>query len=216
MKTKYIIILSLVLVFLHGSCTKDNFVKSGVSVGRFDGSLLEYLDHPGHSYDWDSVVVMIHHAGPEMVNLFEGSDPAHPEMTFLGLTNHTIRRYLLDNGLKEVADLDAAYCKKLLLSHLIDGKLYRDSVPAGKTGDGTELVQGGMECTTLWGNKLLFYTFKGSYNGVDGLGANTLHLVSPDTMEELKIQTTDIEPDNSIVHAMGYFYHWNDMFAFDE
>lgn len=217
MKIKYFCITSILfLSFLCVRCTKDNFYETGVSNGRFDGSLLEYLDYPPHSYDWDSVVVMIHHVGPEMVELFDGKNSEHPELTFLGLTNHAIRRYLLENKLNRVSDLDKEYCRKLLLAHLIDGKIYRDEVPAGITGSGTQLVEGGTEFTTLWGNKLLFYTFRESYNGVYGVGANTLHIVSPDTMEELGVQTIDIEPDNSIVHAMKYFYHWNDMFNFDK
>lgn len=35
--------------FIATGCIQDNFWKSGVSNGRFDGSLLEYMDAPGHS-----------------------------------------------------------------------------------------------------------------------------------------------------------------------
>ena len=78
------------------SCTKNNFIRSGISIGRFDGSLLEYMEHPGHSYDWDSTALMVRQAGEEMVRLFEGQDPNHPEITFFGPTNHSIRRYMLE------------------------------------------------------------------------------------------------------------------------
>lgn len=53
--------------FIATGCIQDNFWKSGVSNGRFDGSLLEYMDAPGHSYDWDSTVLMVRHAGEAMV-----------------------------------------------------------------------------------------------------------------------------------------------------
>lgn len=33
--------------FIATGCIQDNFWKSGVSNGRFDGSLLEYMDAPG-------------------------------------------------------------------------------------------------------------------------------------------------------------------------
>lgn len=52
---KQIFILGFIGLLLGmGSCVKDNFVKSGLHNGRFNGSLLEYLKAPGHSYDWDS------------------------------------------------------------------------------------------------------------------------------------------------------------------
>ena len=97
MKTRYLFGLLALFVFVAGGCTKDQFIKSGLSNGRFDGSLLEYMEAPGHSYDWDSTALMVRHAGEKMVRLFEGQDPDHPEITFLGPTNHSIRRYMLEN-----------------------------------------------------------------------------------------------------------------------
>ena len=57
---KYIFILGFVCSVLGmGACTEDNFIKSGLHNGRFDGSLLEYLKAPGHSYDWDSTARLV-------------------------------------------------------------------------------------------------------------------------------------------------------------
>ena len=45
---KQIFILGFIGLLLGmGSCVKDNFVKSGLHNGRFNGSLLEYLKAPG-------------------------------------------------------------------------------------------------------------------------------------------------------------------------
>ena len=71
-------------------------------------------------------------AGPEIVRLFEGKDIEHPEITFLGPTNHSIRRYMLENDIERIADIDPDDCKDLLLQCVIDGKIYRDSVPRGR------------------------------------------------------------------------------------
>ena len=49
----------------------------------------------------------------DMVQLFEGKDPEHKEITFLGITNHSIRRYLLTEG-KTIADLDPEWCRDIL------------------------------------------------------------------------------------------------------
>ena len=56
----YTLIAMLTCVGLVMGCTKDNFIATGVSDGRHDCSLLEYMMK--HSYDWDSTVVMVRHA----------------------------------------------------------------------------------------------------------------------------------------------------------
>lgn len=99
------LIYTIIVAFpLFYACTKDNFVYTGISNGRHEGkNMLEYMETD--SYDWDSTLLMIRHAGAEIVQLFEGKDAAHPEITFFGITNHSIRRYMLENGIKRVTDL---------------------------------------------------------------------------------------------------------------
>ena len=67
---KVIYIVGVMFLFCIISCTKDNYIDTGISKNRFDGNMLEYME--SHSYDWDSTVVMIRHAGADMVTLFEG------------------------------------------------------------------------------------------------------------------------------------------------
>ena len=93
---------------LFTACTKDNFIHTGTSKGRFEGSLMEYME--AHPYDWSYMVEFVRHSGEDMVQLFEGKDPEHKEITFLGITNHSIRRYLLTEG-KTIADLDPEWCR---------------------------------------------------------------------------------------------------------
>ena len=83
---------------LYVGCTKDNYIDTGISKGRFHGNLMQYM--ASNSYDWDSTILLVRHAGEEMVRLFEGKDPAHKEITFFGITNHSIRRHLLEFGHK--------------------------------------------------------------------------------------------------------------------
>ena len=126
---KHILILGFVcLVLGMGGCVQDNFIKSGLHNGRFDGSLLEYLKAPGHSYDWDSTARLVEQAGPDMVRLFEGKDTEHPEITFLGPTNHSIRRYMLDNDIERISDMDPDVCKDLLLQCMAKytGMMFRE------------------------------------------------------------------------------------------
>ena len=81
---------------LHVGCTKDNYIDTGISNGRYHGNLMQYM--ASNSYDWDSTILLVRHAGEEMVRLFEGKDPAHKEITFFGITNHSIRRETLSEG----------------------------------------------------------------------------------------------------------------------
>jgi len=205
MNTRLIFIMVLSLIILS-SCTKNNFIKSGISVGRFDGSLLEYMEAPGHSYDWDSTALMVYHAGEEMVRLFEGQDPDHPEITFFGPTNHSIRRYMLEKNIEKVSDMDPDWCRQILLRHICDGKIYRDDVPAGSGGNKIEIVEGGKQYTTLAGNVLWLYTTRGSYGNVDEAGAVKLNMYGMDKQQMVNIASTNIEPDNCVVHSLKYDY----------
>ena len=122
---------------LHVGCTKDNYIDTGISNGRYHGNLMQYM--ASNSYDWDSTILLVRHAGEEMVRLFEGKDPAHKEITFFGITNHSIRRHLLEFGHKRVSDLDPEWCREMLLRHVIDGKLYRKDI-LRKPGNGRQLL----------------------------------------------------------------------------
>ena len=208
MNTKYLLSVGLlVLASLLGSCTKEEFIKSGLSNGRFNGSLLEYMEHPGHSYDWDSTALMVRHAGERMVRLFEGQDPEHKEITFFGPTNHSIRRYMLENKIERVADMDPAWCEEVLLRHVMDGKLYRDEVPQGKR-DGIN-VDGGKDYTMLGGQVLCLFTQRGYNGAVAEAGAVRMYCIVKGPNKEIEIASTNIEPDNCVVHSFGYAFTLN-------
>lgn len=63
-------LLGVILLVMMTSCTKDEFTKTGISNGRFDGNMLEYMR--AHSYDWDLTVSMVEHAG--LQSIFEGDE----------------------------------------------------------------------------------------------------------------------------------------------
>lgn len=207
MNTRYIFSVLIVLALLAGGCTKNEFIKSGLSDGRFHGSLLEYMEAPGHSYDWDSTALMVRHAGENMVRLFEGNDPDHREITFLGPTNHSIRRYMLENNIERVSDMDPVWCEEVLSRHVLDGKIYRDEVPDGK-GEG-RTVEGGQKYTTLGGKELILYKQRGSYGGVMDAGAYRLYCFMVSRSSLIDIASSNIEPDNCVVHSLGYAFTLN-------
>ena len=56
---------------LHVGCTKDNYIDTGISNGRYHGNLMQYM--ASNSYDWDSTILLVRHAGEEMVRRFSVS-----------------------------------------------------------------------------------------------------------------------------------------------
>ena len=206
---KNIIFVIGVVAFLAVGCTKNNYIDTGISDGRHEGeSLLEYME--GDSYNWDSTVLMVRHAGEEMVRLFEGQDSDHKEITFFGLTNHSIRRYLLQNGIERVTDLDADWCRSILLKHIIDGKLYRTDIPAGEPGLYGTAGTGGKTFTTLAGTQVWVYVVVQEKDGIVEQAAKPIYINFLESNGLFAIASGDIEPDNCIVHALDYNFTLGD------
>ena len=214
---KHIFILGFVcLVLGMGGCVQDNFIKSGLHNGRFDGSLLEYLKAPGHSYDWDSTARLVEQAGPEVVRLFEGKDPEHPEITFLGPTNHSIRRYMLDNDIERISDMDPDDCKELLLQCIIDGKIYSNDVPRGKYDEDESMPgEGGKYYPTLSGSTVWLYTHQQTLQGIPDVGAISMGVYSQSAFRDFPIASSNIEPNNCVVHSLSYNFTLGDFAEMD-
>lgn len=193
------------LVFAMLSCTKNDFIKTGISKGQFPGTMIEYME--SDSYNWDSTLLMIRTAGLE--NLFNGEE----KITFFGPTNHSIRRYMLENDIKRVVDMGEEFCRETLLRHVMKGKVMREEFPRGVDNtEGGELVgEGGQIYTLMGGNKIWAYTFQEPYMDVPGVGAIALHVTSIDGKIVIPIASTDIEPTNGVVHSLGYSFTLGEM-----
>ena len=209
-------ILPICLLILLFGCTKDNYIDTGISNGRHNCSLFEYMQQ--HPYDWDSTVIMVQHAGLE--SLFENNDldgKHYDNITFFGVTNHSIRRYLLENGLKKVTDLRADVCRKVLLRCIVEGKIYRDDIPRGKESSGLSVIgEGGVNLTTLGGSSIWIYSFADAYAGVPNIGAVSLYGVIINSSRQFQIASADIEPNNCVVHSFDYGVTIDDFLTGDE
>lgn len=151
-------------------------------------------------------------AGPETVRLFEGKDPEHPEITFLGPTNHSIRRYMLDNEIERISDMDPDECRELLLQCVIDGKIYQDDVPRGKYDEEEAAPgEGGIYLKTLGGNMIWFYSYQETLQGIPDVGAVSLGVFSQNVFMDFPIASSNIEPDNCVVHSLSYNFTLGDL-----
>ena len=142
--------------------------------------------------------------GDDIVRLFEGKDPEHKEITFFGITNHSIRRHLLESGYQRVADLDPEWCREMLLRHVIDGKLYRKDIPYGEpTLYGTPGT-GGSYFDYLGRYANMVFIMKQEKNGVVEHAAKPIYISFMNSQPIFAIASGDIEPDNCLVHALEY------------
>ncbi len=203
MKKVYLGVLLCMLIF--GACTKNGFIKTGLSNGRFDGNMMEYFK--AHSYDWDSTVLLIEKAG--LVDLFEGKEDK--EITFFGPTNHSIRKWMLATDIEAIAELDTDFCRETLLRYVVVGKFMRDDIPKGKQATSGVYGDGGITLTAKKGNKIWAFTFVDSYNGVEGMGATRLYITSVAKEKKIDVASTNIESDNGVVHSLHYNHQFGDM-----
>ena len=123
MKARNKIFIILLMVFIGSACTKENFIDTGKASGIFDGNILEYMKND--PYNWDSTVVVIEWAG--LTSLFEGKDAQYPEITFFGPTRLSILRYMLNNGIERIKDVEPQVWKEMMLRYVISGKHMKDS-----------------------------------------------------------------------------------------
>ena len=187
----------LSIVFSCMACTKENFIDTGNASGIFDGSIMEYMRQ--HPQDWDSTVVVIEWAG--LAQLFEGKDPQYPEITFWGPTNLSIIRYMLDNGIKQVKDVEPEVWKSMMLRYVIPGKYKREDFATGDSKTGCDTF------TALGGNHLRVYRVLTSYKDIPEAGPAELWVHSSDTGYSVaQVASADIEPDNGIVHSLMYAF----------
>lgn len=176
-------------------------MDTGLVNGRFHGTMYEYLN--SNHYDWDSTLVLIEMAG--LRDLFDGKDANFKEITFLGPTNHSIRRWMREKRSIH-STLESEKCRELILRHVIKGKYMRDDIPEGQQTDAQGIGEGGHVYTSEGGARLWLYTFRDEYQGVAGTGSLNIYLYAIDKKVNIDIASSDIEPDNGVVHSLSYAY----------
>lgn len=227
-------ILFMAIFFLLVSCnTKYNIIDTGLANGKFDGNMYEYL--LSNRYNWDSTRLMVEKAN--LVDLFEGKREGFEQITFFGPTNHSIRRYMLDEGISSIAEMDEEFCYEMIMRCVVKGKFMRDDIPLGKNtaseDDGDDDFDdfdeyneyddedghtdenqgtGGTVIMGAMGNRFWIYSFRESYNEVAGVGAVVLYIKSLETGGTMiDVASTNIVPTNGVVHSLHYNFTLGDL-----
>lgn len=216
-KIKTMIKLFLLLSVINfTACTNYHYYDGGLANGKHDCTVWEYLHL--QPYDWDSTILMIEHAG--MKEYFDGT--LYPQITFFGITNYSIERFILDHdskdGLAETekwlgvrgipADSCAAMLKKLIIPQK---RLMMNDVPRGRRVMSTDSEglayyeeTGGQEYNCVIG-KMFCWTFQEDYHNVPEKGEISLRMIRRGQVYAgERIVSCNIEMTNGIVHALSY------------
>ena len=217
--------LALSFVLLSG-CTKYDFVETGRANGNHNTTMWEYFK--SDPYNWSLLVRLSSRIG--LQDVFEGKSSYGKEITFLGITNHSIRRYLLkkyadDHSEEEaqsltqeqtealVDDLDANEAKAFILSSIIPKRaITLEEFKLGSFIEQNRVQErtDGENYTMASSKVLWLYTFKDAYAGVPGAGRLHLYIVSSDTKKKSEIASHNIRTTTGIVHSLQYSFTLGD------
>ncbi|MDO5665130.1 MAG: fasciclin domain-containing protein [Bacteroidia bacterium] len=198
--SKFFLVL---IIIVFSSCdTRYNIIDTGTANGKHDKTMWEYL--LTDKYNWELTVEMIQKSGLE--SLFRGKQQGYEKITFFGPTSHSIRRYLYQNGMESVSELDNDFCKKIILNSVIKGVYRREDIPFGKPSTNTQVSQGtgGKVFTGANNNQFWIYSFREPYNGVPETGPVVLNIVSLKTNKSIDVASTNIETNTGVVHSLHY------------
>lgn len=205
-------ILFFFITILLYSCDKDNYIDTGLSNGRYNGTVWEYL-HSNH--EWDSAIVIIERAG--LTGIFDGTDPEYKDgITFFGFTNFTVWQFLAytvddeDNRIyKSIRDIPADMCRQMVLDYVVKGKRMKESF--GYEIRGT--MEGGTEVMTASGKTLRVYRNKTNdpYTGEPDKGPEGLSIHAIESGHIAAIASADNQADNGVVHSLTYEFQWTEL-----
>ena len=214
-------ILILTLLVAFSSCTRTHFIDGPDPIAHHDKTMWEYFE--SQPYDWSMTMQLIDHAG--LRDLFIGKSQYGTDITFFGITNFSIMRYLYDKEKRhyedtgekitlEVKDLPREDCKRWILNCVYPKKRMLEEWPAGRpSSDPSKLIgTGGKVYQMASGLKLWIYTFKEPYDGVPEMGPLKINLVSLDETRQkrTRVASHNIDTNTGVVQALDYNFTLND------
>ena len=200
----------VVMVLCLCSCTKYNYINGGTANGIHDCTMWEYFHT--NSYDWDSTVVMIEHAG--LKSLFDGTGE-YKQITFFGLTSNSILRYMLENNYERVTDIPVGKCQDIIQKLVAPKRIMLNDVPRGnriQSGGGIEsafVEYDGLVYDCIRGS-LFLWTQRMAYNDIEDTGEIALYIASrnQDGTRNERVASTDIQTTNGVVHSLNYDFRF--------
>lgn len=203
-------LLVIGVMLMLNSCTNWQYIDTGKSYGEHNMTMWEYFKLD--DYNWQLTREMIDHA--DMREKFEGSTRS---MTFIGLTSHCIRKYMMDNEYKKVTDMDKQFCKETLEKFIIPQYILRDDPPRGKYyekvegSSTTQVMEGGVKVDCLRGSIWMF-SYQQPFNNVPEAGEVSLNFVGLTASKpiQVRVASTNIITNSGVVQALPSNFNLND------
>ena len=199
------ILLFVITGLLITACGKDNFHDSGLANGKLNCSIWEYMQM--HPETWDSVALMIERAN--LRDIFEGTNPDYPQITFFGPVNYSVMSFLLKTTDEEgnrlyhsVGDVPPEICRQMVLSHILPRRMMKEEFDYEIKGTDT----GGSILKTLTGIELRVYRIKTPYYDIPDLGPEYLAIHALEKGYKTDVASANIETTNGVVHSLSNTY----------
>lgn len=192
-RTILLFVFTAIVLF---SCEDDYFIDTGLSNGVHDVSMWEYFKTD--SYNWDSTRLVISRAGMEAI--FKGENNEYNEITFFGITNHSIRKFMLDNGYAKVEDIPADICKEYIASYIVSEKYLWEDIDFEVKGTPT----GGTEMTNENGGNFRVFRRKSNYGAVVDAGPVSTFVQSFTAQKTVQVVSSNIQTNTGVVHSLSY------------
>lgn len=200
--------VAFIALWVLASCTKYDYDDTGLSKGDHNCSMWEYMC--SDSANWHYTVEMIRHAGME--EIFKGNSD-YGQITFFGVTNIPIYRYLKDNNMERVSEMNPAFCRTVLERLIVPNrKVMRDDVARGdyyiqtdENSEGSITVKKGGEDINCISGTVWMYSYREMYNGVPETGEVALYIMSKNLtdQEPTRVVSTNILTLTGVVQALS-------------
>lgn len=209
-----LILLIFIMSISLCSCVKNGYIDTGLANGKHDCTIWEYLNKDDYlsNYNWDSTVLVIEKAG-----LADYFDNPNADITFFGPTSLSIMKYMYEDPDKtnyvteiryeRIADIPADVCRELIMRYVVKGKYKVQDFKKGEPLDGRYYGKDGEFMATEGGNEIWTCKWTKSYfeNGIELTSGETILLLSSKEYKyDITINSSDIEPNNGIVHSLTY------------
>ena len=186
------------------SCTKYNVIETGLANGVHEKSMNDYFSEDPDN--WALTQQLIKRAGLE--STFSATNTNGPGITFLGITDPSILRYLSRLQKKEneaakdesreaktitIEDISPDDARQMILNCVIPKRIMLKDIPRGvASSDKNQFIgTGGMTVTTLGGTKLWLSTFQEDFLGVLRSGAVSIYVASENTIKAKKTDSNE-------------------------
>ncbi len=198
------LIYILVVITTLVACEDDYYIDTGIADGNLDMSMWEYFQTS--SYNWDSTMLVISRAGMESLFQSESTD-AQDRFTFLGVTNHSIRKFMLDNGYETVSDIPVEICEEYIKDYIIPIEYTWEDIDFEVKGTTTN--EGGTLVENTNGNSVRLFRRKSDYGAVVDAGPVSTFAQSFSTSKTVQLVSTNIQTNSGVVHALSYTHSFS-------